>query len=401
MLTTEQIGHYEAFGYLLLRQLFSADEAARMKREAVDIFAEDRGGRPFTGETTQYVQPFFDRRPFLFSLMDDDRIHDIAVSLLGEDFVLDQTEGRLRVEPTPWHAGDVSGSGLGWIKIGFYLDPLTRDTGCLRVVPGSHLRQDPDLFAPLRGRVDDPGFRPFGLPPEEIPCVPIEVEPGDIVVFTECVLHSAFAGLPGRHQHAISFFSNPKTDAQVGGGPRHVRTDQLQRQALDGDDRKRSTPNPADDLATRRVWFRAGGRGIGVNMAEENEMVVRRFIEEALNGRNPELVDELFSADYVNNAATPDISSDLAGYKQRIAYMLKGFPDLHVRIDDMFSSGDRVAVRLTASGTHSFDSMGLSATGKKATWTAIAIYQVADGKILQRWENRDDLGLMQQLGAVG
>ena len=135
-------------------------------------------------------------------------------------------------------------------------------------------------------------------------------------------------------------------------------------------------------------------------MSAENEVVVRRFIEECLNQRNPELVDELFSADYVNNAATPDISPNLEGYKQRIAYMLKGFPDLHCKIEDLFSSGDRVAMRLAASGTHEADSMGLRATGVRAVWTAIAIYQVVDGRIVQRWENRDDLGLMQQLGAV-
>jgi hypothetical protein len=169
MLTKEQIAHFQTFGFLVLRQLFTAEEAVLMKREAEEIFAEERGGGPFTGEATEYVQPFFERRPFLFSLMDDDRIYDIGVDLLGADFVLDQTEGRLRVEPTPWHGGEGSKSGLGWIKIGFYLDPLTRDTGCLRVVPGSHLRADPDLMAPLRGRNGDPEFRPFGMSPAEIP----------------------------------------------------------------------------------------------------------------------------------------------------------------------------------------------------------------------------------------
>ena len=186
-----------------------------MKREAEEIFEEARGGRPFAGDQTEYVQPFFERRPFLFSLIDDDRIYKIGVDLLGPDFVLDQTEGRLRVEPTPWHGGGLSPSGLRFVKIGFYLDALTRETGCLRVIPGTHMLHQPDLFTPLRDRSDDPGFRPFGMAPDEVPCVPLEVGPGDIVVFTECVLHGAFCGRPGRHQHAINFFNNPTTDAQV------------------------------------------------------------------------------------------------------------------------------------------------------------------------------------------
>lgn len=214
MLTAEQVAHYEAFGFLMLRKLFSAEEAALMKREAEEIFDEDRG-RPFAGETSEFIQRFFERRPFLFSMLDDDRIYNIGVDLLGPDFVLDQTEGRLRVEPTPWHGGDFSESGLGWIKIGVYLDPLTRETGSLRVVPGSHILHEPDLLASLRKLDVDPVFRPFGMTPEEIPSVALEVEPGDIVVFTECVLHAAYGGRPGRHQHSINFFSNPTTDAQI------------------------------------------------------------------------------------------------------------------------------------------------------------------------------------------
>ena len=136
-------------------------------------------------------------------------------------------------------------------------------------------------------------------------------------------------------------------------------------------------------------------------MSEENVAVVRRFVEDCLNGRNPDLVDELFSPDYVNYAAPAGVPPDLEGYKERVASVLRGFPDLKVKIEDIFSDGDRVAIRLSASGTHKGDSLGLSATGRFASWTATAIYQVADGKIVQRWENRDDLGLMQQLGALG
>ena len=137
-----------------------------------------------------------------------------------------------------------------------------------------------------------------------------------------------------------------------------------------------------------------------MNQNTENESVVRRFIEECINQRKLELVDELFSPAYVNNAATADISPDLAGYKQRLAYMVKGFPDLHLTIEDIFSVGNKVAIRLTVRGTHQEVFMGIPATGKHATWTAIAIFQIADGRVVQRWENRDDLGLFTQLGVV-
>ena len=134
--------------------------------------------------------------------------------------------------------------------------------------------------------------------------------------------------------------------------------------------------------------------------SERNELVVRRFIEECINNKRLDLVEELFSPEYVNNAATPDISPDLEGYKQRLSHMFEAFPDLHITVEDSFATGDKVAIRLTAGGAHQGQYMGIPATGKDVTWTATAIYHVVGERIVERWENRDDLGLLQQLNAV-
>ena len=135
-------------------------------------------------------------------------------------------------------------------------------------------------------------------------------------------------------------------------------------------------------------------------MSDQTESVVRRFLEECLTGKRVAVIDELFSPGYVNNAATSDITPDLEGYKERVGYMIESFPDLKIDIHDIFSVGDRVAVRLTARGTHRADFLGVAPTGRRMSWTAIAIYRVVDGRIVERWENRDDLGMMQQLGLV-
>ena len=215
MLTADQIDHFHTFGFLHLRQLFTADEVATMKREAEEIMSEAREGQPFDPTRTQAVQPFFERRPFLAQIVDDDRIYSLGEDFLGPDFVLDGTTGSLRVGDTGWHGNRGQYGTLLQINIAFYLDPLTRETGALRVVPGSHRPDEPDPWAILRSRNDDPGFRPFGVRPCEIPSVTLETQPGDVVVFTEDLLHAAFGGVPGRHQHAVSFFKNPQTDEEV------------------------------------------------------------------------------------------------------------------------------------------------------------------------------------------
>ena len=76
------------------------------------------------------------------------------------------------------------------------------------------------------------------------------------------------------------------------------------------------------------------------------------------------------------------------------------FPDMHVTIEDQIAEGDKVASRLTVSGTHKGDFMGMAPTGKQMMITGIDIVHIKDGKAVERWGNLDDLGLMQQLGAI-
>ncbi|MDP6064684.1 MAG: phytanoyl-CoA dioxygenase family protein [SAR202 cluster bacterium] len=215
MLTSGQIAHFETFGFLVLKQLFTQEEAIIMKDEAEDIFDGFRADNVFEGHHWEAVQPFFERRPFLSMVPDDDRIYNIGVDLLGPDFLLEGTEGNLQRGDTPWHGGIPEVGSPRHIKIGFYLEPLARETGCLRVVPGSHNVDSPDLLAILRDRNYEPDFRPFGMAPADVPSFAIESRPGDVVVFTEDVCHASFGGIDHRHQHALVFMANPETDAEV------------------------------------------------------------------------------------------------------------------------------------------------------------------------------------------
>ena len=215
MLTAGQIAHFETFGFLVLRQLLTLDEIATIRREADEIFDEERGGAPFTGEAWEQVVPFFERKPFMSTLADDDRIHDLGADLVGPDFILESTAGTLHVGDTSWHGGLLFGDSVPQAKVSIYLDPVAKDTGCLRVIPGSHLVGPSDPFALLRKQTDDPDFRPYGLLPSEISSYSIESWPGDVVVFTEELVHASFGGASGRHRHEFAFLGDPTTHEQV------------------------------------------------------------------------------------------------------------------------------------------------------------------------------------------
>jgi predicted ester cyclase len=85
---------------------------------------------------------------------------------------------------------------------------------------------------------------------------------------------------------------------------------------------------------------------------------------------------------------------------QRLIMLRTAFPDMQYTVEDEIVEGDKVVHRLIGHGTQQGEFLGIPPTGKQATWTGIAIYRIAGGKIAERWVNVDNLGTIQQLGAI-
>lgn len=134
---------------------------------------------------------------------------------------------------------------------------------------------------------------------------------------------------------------------------------------------------------------------------ETDKALVSRFFEEVINKGNMDLAEEIMSPDYIDYNVSEGITQGLEGFRQFISMVTTAFPDISVKVEDMIAEESKVAVRLTISGTHKGVLMGnIPPTGKHATWTGIDIIGIEDGKIKERWNQRDLLGLMQQLGVI-
>ena len=133
---------------------------------------------------------------------------------------------------------------------------------------------------------------------------------------------------------------------------------------------------------------------------EENKAVIRRYVE-ALNKQDLAVALECCAPDYVwHGARRYGVSPDLAGFKQLCTAWWTAFPDVHIVVEDLIAEGDKVVARVTFRGTHQGEFMGVPPTGKQVSWTGIAIDRFEAGKFVEGWANTDDLGLMQQLGAI-
>ena len=135
-------------------------------------------------------------------------------------------------------------------------------------------------------------------------------------------------------------------------------------------------------------------------MTPDIKRTVERIPLEVLNNGNFGLVDELLSTDFVDHFAQPGVPPTREGFKQSAIALKTAFPDLHYAIDESIECGDRIVHRLTGTGTMKGDFMGISATGKRATWTEIHIGRVANGRLTEHWALGDQLGMLVQLGVV-
>jgi predicted ester cyclase len=88
------------------------------------------------------------------------------------------------------------------------------------------------------------------------------------------------------------------------------------------------------------------------------------------------------------------------GQKQTITAVRAALPDIRSTIDDLIAEGDKVVWRWTARATHQGPLMGIPPTGKQITFGGIVIDRIASGQIVERWDQTDTLGLLQQLGAI-
>ncbi len=217
MLTPEQQAHYDTFGFLLLPSVFPPDEMADIIAGADAIWSSDE--TLLMNEEVR-VTYFFERSPRLTSLVTDERIYPVIEAIVGEDPIWVGSEGnishRRRVN---WHSdrkyyreGEGHWINFSQVKVMIYLQPLTSDTGSLRVIPGSHRMP---YHKALGDQEIDAASMPFGVDGPDMPHAALEVEPGDIILFNHCCWHAAYGGGDNRRYIAMKFAARPFEQDQL------------------------------------------------------------------------------------------------------------------------------------------------------------------------------------------
>ena len=130
---------------------------------------------------------------------------------------------------------------------------------------------------------------------------------------------------------------------------------------------------------------------------EQQKAAFQRYIDEAWNGGNMGIIDEMIAPNYARYMNGPQPPLDREKQKQRILGFRTAFPDIRINIVDSVASGDKVVSRMEGSGTHQGEFLDVPSTGKSVAIYAIDIVRFADGKIVDQWGVMDMLSILQQI----
>ena len=216
MLTRQQIDFFETFGFLCLRQLYSAEEMAGIIQEVDELLAVNTGKR--TGPSHQAVSNFVEMGTRLARMPEEDRIHGPVGQLLGEGFVWGNSEGVSgsfnETNDHQWHSDRAGQIDLNYrrLKIMIYLQPMRRETGALRVIPGSHHAPFHRRLLCLQSQQQGSAKAAFGVEGNQLCSHALEVDPGDAVFFDHDLYHAVYGKQSVRRYIALKFAARPETE---------------------------------------------------------------------------------------------------------------------------------------------------------------------------------------------
>jgi predicted ester cyclase len=127
--------------------------------------------------------------------------------------------------------------------------------------------------------------------------------------------------------------------------------------------------------------------------SERYMAMARRWFTDGWAG-NLAMADDIFSEDLRTNG----VQVGVAGPVGRIRDRLTGFPDVITSIQDMFVSGDKLAVTLIWRGTHTGPYGGVPATGRPVEIRDTAIWHFRDGRVIEILTLQDQFAFLKQIG---
>ena len=138
-------------------------------------------------------------------------------------------------------------------------------------------------------------------------------------------------------------------------------------------------------------------------MSEENKALVRRWFDEVWNKGRADAIEEMFDEYGIAHGLSDDPSNPIRGpknFKPFHTTFREAFPNMVIVVEDVVAEGDKVAARCSVRGRHEGDFLGRAATQSPIEFSGITIVRIANGKIVEAWNNFDFMTMHKQVGLL-
>jgi steroid delta-isomerase-like uncharacterized protein len=134
-------------------------------------------------------------------------------------------------------------------------------------------------------------------------------------------------------------------------------------------------------------------------LSQEEATAFINQVAEMWNSKDLDMLDELYAPDVLwHHVEFAEDSIGLDAAREFGTVALAAFPDLDTVLDEILVDGDKIVLRFTQTGTNTGSWAGNPPTGRTVKVSGVAIYQLADGKVVEQWDHLNELSLMRQLG---
>ena len=199
---------FATFGYLVLPGVLA--DAIRWVSEEFEAVWRDRGV-VHDGTKRSCIVPFIDQRERLCTLLDHPGIGPRRRACWARKPTTSAATATTTPATRGWHSDGFHHVGR-YLKVALYLDPVTRDTGCLRVIPGTHRLEAEQGWAARQAR---PVARAVGHRAARRAVRGAGDAPGDVVAFNHNLMHASFGGSTRRRMFTLNFCSHCETPAEI------------------------------------------------------------------------------------------------------------------------------------------------------------------------------------------
>lgn len=120
--------------------------------------------------------------------------------------------------------------------------------------------------------------------------------------------------------------------------------------------------------------------------------LLHRWFEEVWNKKDAAAIREMLTEDSIHHGLSGPGGPPVRGYtdfENFHAAFITAFPDLHIELDDVIDTGEKIAARYTVTATQQGELQGMQPTGKKVRFTGSGICTVKDGKFVEVWNEVD------------